>query len=184
MKKILGIGFVLVALIATAVWAFFGGAFESAPTISSTPVASVAAENWEPPASSGRQAAEAAKAAEEAAKSSSGDAGGSCVPNFFRGDGMSPIFWIVFGIWAMAQLIPTKIDDVVLYGGLLVMTLLSFVGKGCLGDYNPFSPWWWLLVTIWVIFGVSALKKRLANRHWALRWGLIALIWLLLGVFS
>lgn len=97
--------------------------------------------------------------------------------------GWSPIFWIILAIWVLTQIIPGKWDDYILYGGSIGMLLLSWVGKGCLGDWSPFSAFWWLLECTWIILGVWAVKKFMKERP-ILKWTLIALGWFILGVLS
>lgn len=120
-----------------------------------------------------------------------GGSAGSCSPS---GEGSSalsklsprewsPVFWIILAIWVLTQIIPGKWDDYILYGGSLGMLLLSFVGRGCLGDWSPFSAFWWLLECIWIILGVWAMKKYMKERP-VLKWALIALGWFVLGVLS
>lgn len=96
------------------------------------------------------------------------------------------VVWILILAWTAAKVTGfTKIDDWVVTGGSLGMLVLSFVGRGILGSWNPFSSAWWILECIWVFLVAEAIWKsdyfrvRRFAQFLALAGG-----WYLLGVLS
>jgi len=70
------------------------------------------------------------------------------------------IVWVLILAWTISKVTGfTKLDDWVVTGGSLVMLVLSFVGRGLLGSWNPFSSAWWILECIWVFLVAEAIWK-------------------------
>lgn len=96
------------------------------------------------------------------------------------------VVWVLILAWTISKVTGfTKLDDWVVTGGSLVMLVMSFVGRGVLGSWNPFSSAWWILECIWVFLVAEAIwksdyfKARRFAQFLALAGG-----WYILGVLS
>lgn len=96
------------------------------------------------------------------------------------------VVWVLIVCWTVSKITGfTKLDDWVVTGGSLVMLVLSFVGRGLLGSWNPCSSAWWVLECIWVFLVAEAIWKsqyfqaRRFAQFLALAGG-----WYILGILS
>lgn len=95
------------------------------------------------------------------------------------------IVWLILvACWTVSKLTGfTKIDDYVVTLGSIGMLVLSLVGGGLLGQYNPFTTQWWILELLWIFLIAEAILKGLAARR-TLQILLLIAGWYALGVIS